>query len=72
MSIKTVAGHHFVDAPGGEKCEWCGKTWMSVLQDREFWKPGEPNIAHGRNLWAADVTELEAKIEAMWKAGAGA
>lgn len=67
----TIAGHTFVEFPHGRACQSCGKTWISVLNDREFWRPGEIGIAHSGALNSAEVAQLEAEISRIWTAGLG-
>ena len=67
-----VAGHDFVvDGFGIEKCSSCGKTWISIVEQREYWREGEKDIAHYGVLNAAEVMQLYAKEERMWLAGKG-
>lgn len=67
----TIAGHSFIEMPHGRACQSCGKTWIAVLNDREFWRPGEMGIAHSGGLNAFEVAQLEAEIARIWAAGLG-
>jgi hypothetical protein len=41
----SLAGHQMVLTAHGDVCEVCGRTWAQMLNEREYWKVGEPNIA---------------------------
>lgn len=66
---ERVAGHLFVDTPRGEACSECGKLWIDVLNTRELWRAGEPNIAHSGCLTTDEVATLQAKLQRIWDAG---
>ena len=61
-----IAGHTFAEQPGGRRYTMCGKSWLAVLADREFWKPGQFGIAHHGALNEIEVGELVAEIERIW------
>ena len=64
--MTSIAGHTFADGPAGRACSVCGKTWLAVLADREFWKDGQGGIAHSGALNAAEVGELHAELDRTW------
>lgn len=72
MKSNRVAGHHFIDTPRGEACSECGKLWLDMLDERERWRIGELGIAHNDagtvGLTTAEVQELHAKLDHIWKA----
>lgn len=63
----SIAGHIFRNSPTGRVCD-CGRTWLSVLAEREYWRPGEAGIAHSGNLNAVEVGELQAELDRVWTA----
>ena len=71
---ERVAGHSFIDTPRGEACADCGKLWLDVLEDRERWAVGVLGIAHDDagtvGLTLAEVHQLHAKLDRIWKATA--
>lgn len=67
-----IAGHSFQEFPHGRACQSCGKTWIAVLNDREFWRPGEMGIAHSGALNEFECGQLRAEVERIWAAGFGA
>lgn len=68
---RYVAGHKFVETPQGEACAVCGRRWLDILNQREFWRNGEMGIAHHGALNDAEVAELNDKLDRMWSAGKG-
>jgi len=69
ITRERVAGHLFVDTAGGEACIDCGKKWLTVLDHRERWRPGECGIAHQGGLTSAEIEQLHAKLDRIWNAG---
>jgi hypothetical protein len=66
-----LAGHSMVLGPGAEACEWCGRTWLSLLNDRDLWVVGATGIAHSGALNVAEKKELDARLERTWHAIVG-
>lgn len=68
LAMPLIAGHSLVNTPHGRACEWCGRTWVSILNAREFWKVREHGIAHAGALVIHEVEELEAELARIWDA----
>ena len=64
----ALAGHTMIPTAHGDVCEICHRTWVQMLNEREYWKIGEPGIAHIGNLNAAEVQQLNDRVEFIWKA----
>lgn len=67
--VERVAGHLFVDTSRGEACSECGKLWMDVLNMREYWIEGQPNIAQSGGLSKIEIEQLNKKLQRIWNAG---
>lgn len=63
----TIAGHRFIESPTGRVCD-CGRTWLSVLAEREYWVVGAHGVRHFGTLGPADVDELQAELDRVWTA----
>jgi hypothetical protein len=70
--MTTIAGHTMVDGPGGRACKFCGKTWLSILDQRDFWRPGEKGIAHIDPLNEAECQQLRAELDRIYAAALAA
>lgn len=64
--IVRIAGHWFEEAQRGRVCRECGKSWIAILDQREFWKVGEMNIAHSGSLSAFEVAQLRDELDRIW------
>lgn len=64
--MPLIAGHSFLDQPHGRACEWCGRTWINLLDNRDLWKVGELDIAHSGALVGEEVKQLEAEVQRVW------
>lgn len=61
-----------IEAVGGARCAECGRSWLSLLDNRDRWRRGETGIAHGD--WALtdkQVAELEGEIDRIWATVSG-
>jgi hypothetical protein len=65
-TISHIAGHYFIDGPGGRRCA-CGKSWLDLLNMRDMWRVGAPGIAHTGSLTAHEVSQLEDEINRIWR-----
>ena len=62
----TIAGHTFIDGPGGRVCKYCTRTWIYLLDRRDQWVPGAPGLAHSGNLTSTEVDELNAEVDRIY------
>lgn len=63
-----IAGHSFIEGPGGRMCQFCGRTWLSLVAEREYWKVGEMNIAHQGALSESGIEQLNAELDRIHRA----
>jgi len=66
MTHPTIAGHTFKDQPYGRVCDGCGKSWLDVLAQREYWTVGEYGVGHDGALSQPWIDELNAEVDRIW------
>jgi hypothetical protein len=61
----NIAGHTFVDTPGGRCCTLCGRRWTSIASATEV-DIGRDGIAHTGALNAAELNQIVAERERIY------